>query len=37
MLARRAAGEVACAVNDLVSLEKDVAAGERHNLVLVRV
>ncbi|HEY5836671.1 terpene synthase family protein [Streptomyces sp.] len=32
---RRAAGDVACAINDLLSLRKELAAGESHNLVLV--
>lgn len=32
---RWAAGDVACAINDLLSLRKELAAGEFHNLVLV--
>jgi len=32
---RWAAGDVACAINDLLSLEKELRAGEFHNLVLV--
>jgi Terpene synthase family 2, C-terminal metal binding len=32
---RWAAGDVACAVNDLFSLRKEIKAGEIHNLVLV--
>ena len=31
----RAAGDVACAINDMLSLEKEVAAGEVHNIVLI--
>jgi hypothetical protein len=30
-----AAADVACAINDLLSLGKELAAGEKHNLVLV--
>ncbi|MFF6824794.1 hypothetical protein [Streptomyces longwoodensis] len=33
---REASADVACAVNDLLSLEKEVAAGEVHNQVLIR-
>ena len=32
---RQAAGDVTFGVNDLLSLEREMAAGERHNLVLI--
>lgn len=31
----RAAADVVCGINDLLSLDKELAAGERHNMVLV--
>lgn len=33
---RESSADVACAVNDLLSLEKEVATGELHNQVLIR-
>ncbi|MGW0802602.1 terpene synthase family protein [Nonomuraea sp. NPDC002799] len=33
---RRTAGEIACAINDVFSQGKEVAAGEVHNMVLIR-
>lgn len=32
---RCASGDVACTINDILSLRKEITAGERHNLVLI--